>query len=137
MKVVVVDASLVLALVLPDESSQTAEQLFARSATDEIDLLTTPIFELEVANGIHQAYRRRRIAGTDRVSCLSLALRLPIRRVEGGADGDLLFSLADRHGVSVYDAAYLALAITQDAFLATEDATLRKAARAHGAVWPG
>ena len=40
----------------------------------------------------------------------------------------LAIDLAERHGLSTYDAGYLALAVSMDASIATFDAALRRAA---------
>lgn len=48
----------------------------------------------------------------------------------GGLEGSV--ELADRHGLTVYDAAYLDLALDVDGELATLDGELRKAAEAEG-----
>jgi predicted nucleic acid-binding protein len=135
MTAVVVDASIALALVLPDEKSAAAEKLLREAAEEDLELLTTGHWQLEIANGLHQAYRRKRIAAGDRLDCLAALTRLPIRIVDHEPERELLFSLADRSDLSIYDAAYLALAIDEGALLATGDAALARAANKNGAEW--
>jgi len=55
--------------------------------------------------------------------------------VGGLPSGPALFSLAGSGGLTVYDAAYLALAIEWRAKLATADKALAAAARRRGILW--
>jgi predicted nucleic acid-binding protein len=51
---------------------------------------------------------------------------------EGTGNDRIILALAERHGLSGYDASYLALAISQNLPLATLDKRLAGAARAQG-----
>jgi predicted nucleic acid-binding protein len=132
---VVLDASLALAVVLPDESSRSAEKLLSEVSTGRVELLSSSFWNLEVTNAIHQAFRRKRISGPDRLEYLGVLMRLPIRIVESELDAAALFAIADADDLSIYDAAYLALAVEEDALLATEDTVLLRAAKRRGIEW--
>jgi len=56
---------------------------------------------------------------------------------EGTGNDRLVLALAERHGLSGYDASYLALALAQNLPLATLDKKLSTAARAQGVVVRG
>ena len=93
-------------------------------------LLVPPHFRHEVANALLRSVRLSRD---------DVTLRIPRLEALGLEVGDrgwlgLLRSveLADRHGLSVYDAAYLDLAIDVDGELATLDQPLRAAAESEG-----
>jgi predicted nucleic acid-binding protein len=80
------------------------------------------------------AERRKRATQADMTEALHAVLSLPIeidrdttRRVAGETTG-----LARQHGLTVYDAAYLELAMRLGATLATSDAALARAARKAG-----
>jgi predicted nucleic acid-binding protein len=53
---------------------------------------------------------RRRITPTQTASALNLVQQLPLR-FDGQADSDTTLQLARAHGLTVYDAAYLELAV--------------------------
>ncbi len=132
---IVLDASLALALVLPDEKSGAIERLLKESERGSVELLTASHWTLEVANGLLQVGRRKRISAADRVTAFDLLTALPVTVHPGGFPATTLFGLADREGLSIYDTAYLALALEQKAMLATADGALRRAARRNEVLW--
>jgi len=132
---VVLDASLALALVLPDEKSREIERLLEESERGSIDLLTASHWTIELANGLLQAGRRKRISAADRVTAFDLLTGLPVAIHPGELSAATLFTLADREGLSIYDTAYLALALEQKAMLATADKALAAAARRNDVFW--
>jgi predicted nucleic acid-binding protein len=88
----------------------------------------------EVANALLIAVRRGRIS-REKANRFFLDLRaLPIRIDPESSETvfDHVFKLAEKYGLTVYDAAYLELAIRESLPLATLDNDLRKAARASG-----
>ncbi len=96
-------------------------------------LLAPPQFRLEVANAC--------LKGSRREAAALVALRLQLL-FESGVDlvdrglHALLetVELAERHGLTVYDAAYLQLALDCEAEMATLDHALGRAAEAEGLV---
>lgn len=132
---IVLDASLALALVLPDEKSGAIERLLKESERGSVELLTASHWTLEVANGLLQAGRRKRISAADRVTAFDLLTALHVAIHPGELPAERLFTLADREGLSIYDTAYLALALEQKALLATADRALARAARRNGVLW--
>jgi predicted nucleic acid-binding protein len=84
---------------------------------------------------VAQCARRQRTAWTDH----GTADRAPLRNVErlaitidGTPDESGVLTLARRHQLTVYDAAYLELAVRNALPLATLDAVLATAARSEG-----
>ncbi len=132
---VVLDASLALALVLRDEKSGEIERLLEDTERGSVELLTVSHWTLELANGLLQAGRRKRVSASDRVTAFDLLTALPVRIHPGEFPAMTLFGLADREGLSIYDTAYLALALEQKAMLATADRALARAARRNGVLW--
>ena len=119
----VVDASVALAYLFPDEDGAVFEHL-QRDHADE--LVAPDFFDLELLNAILGGVRKGRFAPEQ-----GDALALPVLRV--GSDAALVtetFSLARTHGISGYDALYLALAKMRGVPLATGDRRLRSAAEA-------
>ncbi len=130
MTVLVIDASIVLAFVLPDESDDLADAAMQIIASHGA---WVPLhWPLEIANGLLMAQRRQRADRSLRRAALRDLAALPIE-----IDPDTnqhawksIGDLADRHRLTVYDAAYLELAIRKRVPLATLDDDLVKAASA-------
>lgn len=127
----VVDASVVLAVLLPDET-QPAEafvaDLIGGGARAPAHCAT------EVCNGLVVAYRRGRITRDEMGSALSDVAALRIAsdaRDRFGVPADVV-NLALAHRLTVYDAAYLELARRSGLPLATFDGALRAAAASEG-----
>lgn len=125
----VVDASVILAWSLEDESSEPAEAAVERLLAE--GGLAPAHWPLEVANGLRSAERRGRI---DEPSIRRLAARLVGLPVDV-APVELSTALgvieaARRHDLSVYDAAYLDLADVRGLPVATVDDRLARACRA-------
>lgn len=127
----VLDASVVLAWLLPDERSEAASKLIGRIASERPR--APSLLLLEVANALLQAERRARIRRATRLEMLDAFTTLPISLEPLGAEAMLRAGeLASRHRLTLYDAAYLELAILRDCGLATFDDALIRAARAEG-----
>ncbi|BBK42474.1 ribonuclease VapC [Allostella vacuolata] len=123
----VVDASVTICWLLPDEVEPLADHAYERLAGDEA--VVPWIWWFEVRNVLISNERRGRIdaATTDRV--LSVLRRHPIR-LDAAADEAAVVALARRHRLTVYDAAYLELSRRLGSPLATLDTALAHAARA-------
>jgi predicted nucleic acid-binding protein len=126
MPALVIDSSLVAAWCFPDERTDyTNAVLHAISAPLEA---TAPrLWAYEVRNSVLMGLRRKRITHADALEFLESLKGLPIRLADP-VSYDGVFSLADRHGLTVYDAAYLDLAIREGLPLASLDNALCKAA---------
>lgn len=122
----VLDASVAVAWSMEDEADPYPE--FVLDALEEG--IVPGIWPLEVANALLVAERRGRLTRADVEQFLSFLQALPITvetDVVGRAFGEVL-ALAREQGLSVYDAAYLNLAMRHGLPLATQDQALRKAA---------
>jgi predicted nucleic acid-binding protein len=84
----------------------------------------------EVSNALLMAERRKRITKDASTVFLEQLQNAPIRIDRDAAIEDVT-ELARLHQLTVYDAAYLELAIREGAMLATLDKQLAKAARKH------
>jgi len=126
----VLDSSATLAWSLDDE------QDYAPGLLDAVTAAETAVVPmhwlLEVANGLCMAVRRRRLALDEPILVLAHIRELPIIiDLETTSRGwQEIPALAKTHGLTVYDAAYLELAMRLDAPLATLDQELSRAARA-------
>ena len=126
----VIDPSVALAWLLPDETTDRAASI--RAAIEEgADAWIPAHWWLEVGNGLLMAERRGRIAADQVSHALTLVNSLPLEQDEDTAEhvpGRIL-SMARKHGLTAYDAAYLELAQRRGAILASFDEQLVKAAK--------
>jgi predicted nucleic acid-binding protein len=128
----VLDASLTLQWFLEDESGR--EYGLSVLASLSTRRAAVPILWFyEVGNGLLMAHRRKRITFEQIDGFLTRLKALPIDAAPPVA-GEILElpGLAQKHGLTNYDAAYLALAMRLNLPLATTDTDLRKAAAAAG-----
>jgi len=122
----VVDASVSLAWGLEDESNEYTDAVL--DALENGKALVPCIWLLEVSNALLVAERRGRVTQAMVAGFLEYLRSLPI---VVGIFGEVLL-LAREQGLSVYDAAYLDLALRRGLPLATQDQVLREAARRMG-----
>ncbi len=127
----VVDASVIAFFVMPDEGGDRSHPIYPRLIRD--DLLAPYIFWYEVRNIAVKNIRRGRLPKGELEIVLAAIEAFPIALRPPGAAADAV-TLANRHALSFYDAAYLALALAEDAPLATLDRSLSRAARAEGVL---
>ncbi len=124
----VVDASVMLAWCFEDEDSEYAERAVGLARND--GAVVPSIWPLEVANGLVIGQRRGRLTDA-KVQWLSEILAaFPVTTSDAPPDrafGPVL-GLARSHGLSVYNASYLDLAMREGLPLATLDARLREVA---------
>lgn len=122
----VIDASYVLSSLFPDEESPEGDQIIKQYLEEAVDLISAPIFNLEVLNGLRSATISKRITSkeADNLALQFLKLGIPL------LDGDLyqIFLLAKKKNLSVYDASYVYLARIKRVPLLTLDKKLRKLA---------
>ena len=124
----VLDASLALQWFLEDETERKYG-LSVLASLSEKRALVPLLWFYEIGNGLLMASRRKRITAAQGEGFLTHLRNLPID-VALQTAGEILdlHALARTHGLTTYDAAYLALAIRSSIPLATSDDTLRTAA---------
>ena len=129
----VVDASIAFAWVLPNQASPEAEALLERIEAGAGAVVPTLWF-LEVANGLLVAQRRKKVTAQERLLALRrlLALALTVDEDDARDVFGRTSTLAEQQGLSVYEAAYLELALRRDLPLGTRDRALRSAAERSG-----
>ena len=125
----VLDASVTLAWALADEEDALADRAFAAMRTDPA--VVPALWWFEIRNSLLTAERRSRLSIADVTRVLGDLARLPIA-LDRDPDESLLLSVARRRRLTVYDAAYLELALRHALPLATLDRQLAAAAQAEG-----
>ena len=124
----VLDASLAIAWCI--EKEQTPGAMALLDQVGEQGAAAPALWPLEVTNTLMMASRRKRVPADRRDDLIAMLRDLPVTldaATAGQAWGATVL-LAERHRLSVYDAAYLELALRRDLPLATLDEGLRKAA---------
>lgn len=133
MNALVIDGSTALGFLMKDE--QSASALGALAAIESgVPTYVPAHWCVEVANGLIMAERRKRASQADITEALGLVAALPVLSDEETAQkaGSATAALARQYGLTIYDAAYLELAMRRGASLATTDHALAKAAKAAG-----
>jgi predicted nucleic acid-binding protein len=127
----VLDASIAACWAFDDEDHPDASLAFERMRAEEG--IVPALWWFEIRNILIVNERRRRITEPDTAAFL-LNLSLLRLRADQSPDENAVLRLARAHRLSVYDAAYLELALREGMALATLDADLRKAAASEGVV---
>jgi predicted nucleic acid-binding protein len=128
----VLDASIALAWCFADEATPATDALLDRLADEEA--AAPALWRLEVANALSMAERRGRLSVAGLTRSASLLQRLAVAIDPEGSDRAFreLLDLARSERLTVYDAAYLELALRLGLPLASKDARLRTAAAGLG-----
>ncbi len=126
----VLDASVALSWCFEDQKTAYTEAVFDALAHGDAALVPA-IWPLEMLNGLVVAERRKSITDTQFQAFITDLSDLPVEvDVEDvGRVYSCVARLARQHDLSSYDAAYLDLALTEGLPLATQDRSLRNAAR--------
>jgi predicted nucleic acid-binding protein len=123
----VLDSSATLARAAPDEALAPAVRRLLESDT----AVAPALWPFETVNGLEMMRRRRRLDEQAAGDALEVLRLLPVEVEPADFQRNLhaVLPLARKHGLTVYDAAYLELAKRRRLPLATLDDRLRRAAR--------
>lgn len=121
-----IDSSIAAAWCFPGEQTPYTSSVLRALATP-VEAAAPSLWAYEIHNSILMGLRRKRIDQTHADEFLGTLRCFPIRLREP-ASFDFVFSLANRHGLTVYDAAYLELALRERLPLASLDNALVRAA---------
>ncbi|MBC8130473.1 MAG: type II toxin-antitoxin system VapC family toxin [Rhizobiaceae bacterium] len=122
----VVDRSVTGCCLMPDELHPIASAAYRRLVTDAA--IVPSLWWFEMRNMLVVNERRGRLVTEQSDRALDILKRLPIQ-IDRTPGANLILSLSRRHRLTVYDAAYLDLAVRQSVPLATLDDALSTAAR--------
>jgi predicted nucleic acid-binding protein len=128
----VLDTSVSVSWFFEDEGGDYAADVLESLNTREA--VVPALWQLEVANVLVVAERRKRCSEAEAVRFIELLENLPITIDEDTAHRALhaTYQLAREYGLTSYDAAYLELAMRLGAPLATMDRQLADAAKKAG-----
>jgi predicted nucleic acid-binding protein len=122
---VVVDASVAIKWFVPEELFAEARRLLA----PEYELLAPDLLWAELGNVLWKKHRRGELDQRTAAQLLGAFSRLPIEFHAAGRWTEAALDLAVRHGVTVYDGLYLALAAGNGCRVVTADRRLQEACR--------
>jgi len=131
MAAVVIDASIASAWCFPDEQTDYTRAVFQAVSSSAVDSVAPQLWAYEIRNSVLMGNRRGRIGKPDGEQFLLSPNELNVRLSEPESYDDV-FSLAQEHGLTVYDAAYLNLAVHERVPLASLDGQLVRAAQKVG-----
>ena len=126
---IVIDASLTASWHFEDERSAAAEAILESLQHDSA--YAPLIWWFEIRNVVTLGERKKRATHEQTAGFIALLSQLPIG-LDSLPDNDRVMTLARRHNLTFYDAAYLELAQREGVPLATLDKELVTAARAEG-----
>ena len=124
---IVIDPSLAASWCFPDERTVQTNAVL-QAIGDGMEVSAPALWAYEVRNSVLVGVRRGRLDWTDAEAFLSSVKDLGIT-LKDPVSYDALVGLAREYGLTVYDAAYLDLAIHESRPLATLDKRLMDAAR--------
>lgn len=133
MNSLVLDGSAALGFLLEDE--QPPQALAALKAIEKGERIYVPShWWLETANGLIFSERRGRVSQEKITEALRALYAIPVVADDETASrcGADTFALARQYGLTIYDSAYLELAMRRRSVLATLDRALARAATAAG-----
>lgn len=127
---VVVDASIVLAWLCPDEMVvEEVNKLFERSVVGEINFVAPDLLRYEVWNGLRSMVLRKRMDSKLVFEARTRFESLPISFYNQESDGELILATTMREGLTAYDCAYLVLARSLGCELVSSDKKLKELAK--------
>ena len=126
----IADSSVGVAWAVHSQASVATDELLDRVAAGT-PLVVPTLWPFEVANSLLVLLRRKKLLAAERDRAIAALARLPLVVDDDGPRLALgrISELAAEHGLSVYDAAYLELAVRRKLPLASRDEALRKAAQ--------
>jgi predicted nucleic acid-binding protein len=127
----VADASYVAGWLLPDEATPAKLRLLAAIEAGRVDLHVPHLWIYELGNLLLMAHRRNRVTAPQlaEAEATYAAVRCAFHDQTDAVCRHRIMHMAQGHGLTAYDAAYLELADRLRAPLLTEDTLLLKAAR--------
>ncbi len=129
----VIDTSALIRLFVPDGPLHPEIETAFNRAVSGADLVLAPHLLLaEAANVLLRKRKRGELSAQELNELLQAVESLPIRLCEHGSLMVSACGLAEAHGLTAYDALYLALAEQHGARLITSDEALDKVARKLG-----
>jgi predicted nucleic acid-binding protein len=129
----VIDASVGFAWVYQSQATPETDRLL-NEAAGGTTVIVPALWFLEMANVLLVAQRRKRFTARERKIALDKLTAMQFTVDEEGSRNAFgeISELAEKYGLTIYDAVYLELALRRSLPLASRDEALRNAARQCG-----
>lgn len=129
----IVDASIGFSWVHQGQATPETDKLL-EAVADGAEVIVPALWHLEMANVLLTAQRRHRLTATQRKTALEKLTAMQFSVDEEGTRQAFgkTSELAEKYGLTVYDATYLELAVRLSLPLATRDDSLKQAAKLCG-----
>jgi predicted nucleic acid-binding protein len=131
---IVLDASVCLSWLFPDEENEWSKAVFQRLRDESQRIVVPAHWVLEISNGLVVGSRRKRIKAEQIPLFWDALVALPvdIQPALAVMEAKRVVALSEKYSLTVYDASYLDLAQRRNVALATLDRELIRAAKAEG-----
>ncbi len=106
----VVDASIILAWLLPDEREKMVNRIFAAYRQKKNHIYAPKLLIYEFINGLKSAILRKRIDWLKARRAIEVFKQMKFELIDQSGEEVNILKLANKLNLSVYDAAYVALA---------------------------
>lgn len=129
----VIDSSVGMAWVHHDQATPETEKLLTEVEAGAT-VVVPGLWFLEIANGLLVLQRCKKLTGAERKSALDTlaGMNLTVDEEAPHVAFHRTSDLAEKHGLSIYDATYLEVALRRKLALASRDTALREAAKRCG-----
>lgn len=129
----VVDSSVGFAWAHPSQATPETDRLLEDVSNGAV-VVVPMLWFVEMANGLLVLQRRKKITPTERKTALQTlsGLNFTVDEEAGRAAFGKTSELAEKYGLTLYDATYLEIAMRRKLSLATRDDALRDAAKRCG-----
>lgn len=126
----VIDASVGFAWLHPTQATPETEKLLEQVGNGA-QVVVPSLWFIEIANSLLVLQRRKKLTPDERKSALETlgALNLTVDEESAREAFRKVSELAEKHGLTAYDAVYLELALRRKLPLASRDEALRQAAK--------
>jgi predicted nucleic acid-binding protein len=124
---IVLDNSMLLAMIMPDEVDEQAEAL--KSILGDVDIFVPPLWVYEFSNALNTNIRRKRLTVADASLLAAIVGQWNVQIDPNTPNPIDLSQLARDTGLTTYDASYLELSRRLNAPLYTLDTQLSRAAQ--------
>jgi len=122
----VIDASVAASWCFPDEETEYTNGVL-QAPGESVEPIAPALWAYEIGNTVLMGMKRQRITRDTGRKLLIFLNDLHVQLLHP-ASYDVVFGLAESNGLTIYDAAYLDLALREGAPLASLDKALRNAA---------
>ncbi len=126
MKPIVVDCSVSMAWILPDESSEPSRELMKLVLSEELWMIQPSLWVYESINALKSAVALERTSKESAAQAIELLMGLPFKLIDPLPNSSKILETSFKYDITAYDATYLVSAEIHGAELYTADKDIIK-----------